>query len=204
MLSIMSIRPENWTETLFASRAQVRLLRVLARDPPKYWTEREAGSAANLSPSTSHLVFQRLHATGLLEARRVGRSHMVRLRPDVRLTARLHEIFTAEARTLDDVMVAAAREVPPNAAAFLFGSTARGEATPQSDLDFLVVAAESETAELTANRVREAVRRVLPAGIQVLALDRRRARQPRFRKLMRTVRREGRRLTKTTLEDVLR
>lgn len=129
---------------------------------------------------------------------------MVRLRPDVQLTARLHEIFTAEARTLDDVLAAAAREVPPNAAAFLFGSTVRGQATPQSDLDFLVVAAESETAELAANRVREAVRRVLPARIQVLALDRRRARQPRFRKLMRTARREGRRLTKTTLEDVLR
>lgn len=190
-------------EGLFASPAQVRLLRVLARDPSKWWTEREAGSAAGLAPSTGHLVFGRLHGTGVLEVRRAGRSHSVRLRPDLRLTATLRAMFQAEAATLEEMLAAAARETPTTVALYLFGSTARGDAAPESDLDLLVVGRDADAVDATAARVREAVRRIVPANVQVLALDRRRARQPRYRSLLANVRREGRQLGKASLENVL-
>jgi hypothetical protein len=146
----MSIRPENWIEGLFASPAQVRLLRVLARDPSKWWTEREAGSAAGLPPSTGHLVFRRLHGTGVLELRRAGRSHSVRLRPELRLTVLLRELFQAEAATLEEMLAAATREARGSVAIYLFGSTARGEAAPESDLDLLVLGRDPEAADAAA------------------------------------------------------
>lgn len=198
----MVIRPEMWLETALGSPHQIRLLRVLARDPAKYWTEREAAAEAGLAQSTANQVFRRLTATGLLEVRNAGRSHLVRLHREYEIARRIIDLLQAEMATLDKVLAQAASKVPKGVAVYVFGSTARAEAKPTSDVDVFVAAPSADAAEAAADAIRAEIRRVLPARVEVIALDRRASKQPRYRPLLENIRREGRRLTNTSLAEV--
>lgn len=200
MLCLMSIHPTTWMEQVFASPAQIRLLRVLARDPSKSWTEREAGAAAGLPPSTSHQVFQRLLSTGLLEIRRAGRSHIVRLRGQILLANKLHELFEDESQTLDAALQDAIQQMPESVSVYLFGSSAREEARASSDVDVLIVGPTRDAAESAADRVHSVLRQAFPAKVQVVALARSEARQRRFQSLLRAVLLEGRHLAGPSLK----
>jgi DNA-binding transcriptional ArsR family regulator len=200
----MSIHPTSWMEVAFASASQVRLLRVLSHAPNVYWTEREAAREAHLAPSTAHEAFQRLYGTGLIESRRAGRSTLLRLREDLDVNQRLVAMFKQEEETLAGLLDAAAHAAPPKAVLYLFGSTARGDETPLSDIDLLVIASDDAVVQDAAAKVRAAVRRFAPVHLNVLALSRAAARGPRYRGLLRQVAKDGRRLSRVGLDEVLR
>lgn len=202
MTVCMVIRPEGWVETVLGSPHQIRLLRVLARDPAKYWTERQAAAEAGLAQSTANQVFRRLTATGLLEVRKAGRSHLVRLHREYGIARRIIGLLREEMATLDKALAKAASRVPKGVAIYLFGSTARGDAKPTSDVDVFVAAPTAEAAEAAAAAIRAEIRRVLPAHVAVIALDQRAAKQPRYQPLLENIRREGRKRTNISLEEV--
>lgn len=197
----MSIRPETWIQTAFGDTPQIRLLRVLATDRTRQWTEREAGSAAGLPASTTHATFRRLHASQLLELQRAGRSHLVRLRTDLQINQWLEELFRRERETLERALRAAAETLPAAHDLYLFGSTARAEAGPESDVDLIVIGPSREEAEEAADSVRRAIRSFLPTRVAIIALGRRESGLARYRRLMGNVRRDGRRIAGKRARD---
>lgn len=196
------MRPERWLEELFSSRARIRILRLLARDPQKSWTEREIAAAVGMSPNSVNLALRARGMTEILSSRRHGRSHVVRLRDDLRLVRTLRTVFQLEERTWRDLQEAIRRAVPRGAACYLFGSTARQEAGLESDIDLLVAATTQDEADEAAFRVQRAARRVFPARLSVLAVDKRWLRTRRGHPLLRSIQQEGRPLSATTLEAI--
>lgn len=196
------MRPERWMEELFSSKARIRILRLLTRDPPKSWTEREIAAAVGMSPNSVNLALRTRGMTEILSSRRHGRSHVVKLRDDLRLLKTLQAIFRLEERTWLDLQQAIRRAVPPGAACYLFGSTARKEAGPHSDIDLLVAAATQREADEAAFRVQRAAQRVFPAPLSILAVDKRWLRTRRGHPLLRSIQEEGQSLSATTLEAI--
>lgn len=197
------MRPENWMNDLFGSPSRVRVLRVLARDVARSWTERELAKALGLSPNTVNLVSRGLRNQGILDFHRVGRSHSIRLRPDLKISQRLGEVFHQEEELWNDLKNAIMGAVPPGVACQLYGSAARGTASSSSDVDLLVVAESLDDAQQVAAGVRSAAAAVVPAGFEVVALDRATARRRRRSRFLQNVVREGQSLSTTKLEELL-
>lgn len=190
-------------DDLFGSRARVRLLRLLSRDPKRVWTEREAAQALGMSPNSINLAAKDLRGQGILDFHRLGRSHAIRLREDLRLSQSLETLFLQEAQLWQDMKKAIHSVVPAGAACHLFGSTARGTASTASDMDVLVVGESKAIADEVAAKVRAAATGVMPVSLEVLSMDRRTARRRRRSPLFQNILREGRTLSTTKLEELL-
>ena len=196
------MHPLFWLEEAFGSRAKVRVLRTLAEDPRRTWTERELAHASRLSPNTVNLAARALAKAGLLDVRRLGRTHAVQLRGSA-ATEALRGFFVEEAGMMALVEDRIRHAVPPGCAAYLYGSTLWGVPEAGSDVDLLLVAEDDALAEQAAGDVLALVPNVFPARLEIIALGRakyrRRARGP----LMRRIAREGRPLGPKRLEDFL-
>lgn len=197
------LRPETWLEQVFATPLQVRLLRLLHRDVRKFWTEREAAATVGSPQPSARKVFRRLERLGLLEVRQAGRAHLVRPPLELALTSCLQDLFRKEAATLPEILKAAAAELPVGVSLYLFGSTARGTATPGSDLDLLVSGPSRESTEAAAQGVRRAVRGYAPIPTNVAALAHAELRKPRYRRLAASILRGGRLVAGPDLSEVL-
>lgn len=197
------MRPETWMEDVLGSRSKVRILRLLSGDPGRSWTEREVAASVSMSPNTVNLAVRDLRDLGLLEFRRVGRTHLLRLLPGTEIAGALRETFDRERRVWKRVEAAIARAALPRTACYLYGSSARGTAGGDSDIDLLVVASTQEKAEEAAHRIRAAVAAVFPARLDVIPLGADAARSRSRGPLLKSVLREGRPLTPTRIEGFL-
>lgn len=196
------MHPLSWLEEAFGNRARVRVLRALAADPRRAWTERELAEAVHVSPNTVNLAVRALAQAGLLDVRRIGRTHAVELRPSAAVDA-LKGFFVEERRMMELVEARIRDALPPGCAAYLYGSTLQGNPGADSDVDLLIVADEDTLAEQVAGDIGTLVPAVFPARLEIVALGRakyrRRARGP----LMRRIAREGKPVGPRRLEDFL-
>lgn len=110
-------------------------------------TRRQLAARAGVSPGHASTVIDDLIASGLVTEQRAGRSSLVRLN-----RAHLAAESILALHTLRGRLIARLRDDlsswPDVRAAWLFGSVARGDATPASDIDLLIVADDLESAEL--------------------------------------------------------
>lgn len=188
---------------MFGNRARIALLRLLALERSRVWTAREAARRLGVSPATTNDAAKALRDAGILDFQKVGASHGIRIRGDLKVGRLVLAFFEQERRATDEWREAIAAAVPPGTACYLYGSTVRGTAADRSDVDLLVVAPSQDQAEEVAARVRVAANRVIPAPLEILALDRQRARRQRDSPLLRSIRKEGAPLTATRLEALL-
>lgn len=197
------MRPETWITEVFGTKAKTDVLRLLARDPHRTWTEREIAKVLSLSPNTVNLAARDLRNLGILEFHKIGQSHSIRLEPHLGISQRIGDVFDREADIWNDLQRSIRDVVPTGAACQLYGSTARGTATRTSDVDLLVVADSLEEAQELASRIRSAAAAVLPTALEIVALDRATARRRKHGRFMKNVLRDGHALSKTTLEELL-
>ena len=125
---------------LFRSAGAVRVLRALAHHGGLLAVP-TLERAAGLTNAGVHRVVRALADTGVVRTEGQGRVTGYRLDPDHPLVPAIAALFAAEDaradRVLDAVRAAAAPHQPE--AVWLFGSAARGEDLPGSDVDIAVV-----------------------------------------------------------------
>ncbi len=125
---------------VLGSSIRLRLLRALWRFWPRGLTGRELARAIRASPSRVISELGSLESEGVIFKEVAGRSHVWRLAEGHQLFPALRSLFRAEAsvrpaliselqRTLQDL---------PVEKAMLFGSVARGDSGPQSDVDLWI------------------------------------------------------------------
>jgi len=106
--------------------------------------------AARVDPVSVRSALRDLEALGLVETQGGPRSRLYHLNARDSLSGPIRQIFKREmARwsSLEDGLRLAARELGPRpTAAWLFGSSARREDLPQSDIDVMLVADEQHLA----------------------------------------------------------
>lgn len=194
------MHPQHWMEEAFGSPSRVRILRLLSQEPTRVWTGREIARRIGMSPNTVSSSLTRLRQAGLLEFRAIGASHAVRLRQDLVVSATLQEAFQMEAALLRRMKEAISSAIAPGTACYLFGSTARGDAHRESDVDLLVVAKTKNKAEEEAHRVFLAARNVVPTRVRVLPMSAAEYRAHRDQPAYRDIPKAGERLSDTPLE----
>lgn len=190
-------------DNLFGSKSKVRLLRLLSKDPKRVWTERELAKALGMSPNNINISARELRNAGVIDFHRIGRSHAVRLRADLKLAQSLEAVFYQESLLWEDWKSAVSGVVPVGATCVLYGSTARGTASAESDIDLVVVADSRPAAEEVASKVRAASATLMPLPLEIIALDRATARRRKRSSFFRGILRDGQPLSLTKLEELL-
>jgi predicted nucleotidyltransferase len=126
------------TETLFSSAAFERVVIFFLVHPDAALHVRSLQRQLGLGMRSLQAELARLVQRGLLDARREGNRSVFRINaghPGWNALRAMVRNFGDPAQ----VVHVALSTVPGIDAAFIFGSTARGEATPESDVDLLVV-----------------------------------------------------------------
>lgn len=192
-------------DDLFASRSHVRVLRALAGSPRGLAVSgRDVARRAGISHPRAAEVLSELAAQGVVRMDRRPGAHAYQLEEQHVLAERLRGLFEWEARLYDELLSVLRTEIVRADAgvreAYLFGSVARGQATPRSDIDLAVVAPDRDPDDVVArlSAVEELVRRRFGNELSVLARSRPVERPARGRRVARSawdrIAAEGRRL----------
>jgi hypothetical protein len=140
---------------VLGTRAKVDLLRVLtARGAPL--SQRELARRAGVTLRSAQAALADLYALGIAEKLEGGRDHLTLLNPKHTLAPALVALYGAEAelqRGLRHALATlASGERKPPMGMYLFGSVARAEETPDSDVDVLLIARDAAHRELLMDR----------------------------------------------------
>lgn len=135
-------------DDILGTPTAVRLLRAWTESPHRTFTGRELAAQASVHPNRAHAVLRRLEEAGLAERRVIGRAHAWSLLTDHHLVRPLQRLFDEERKAgeaLAGRVRAVLEKVPGVRRVVLFGSVARGDERPWSDLDLLVVVDSAAT-----------------------------------------------------------
>jgi len=132
-------------DTMLGSIGAVRVLRILTASPEPL-APSVVADRTGLQRAAVGIILHRLAATGIVTPVGSGRRPYFRMEPRHPFASVLGHLFAEERRRSDAVLDLIRRAVsdlkPPPIAAWLVGSAARGEDTPSSDVDVVVVTAD--------------------------------------------------------------
>ncbi len=181
------------TEGVLGSTLKVRTLRVLRRYRGREFTTRELAREVGASDVGVGRALDDLEAYDVVRRRRIGRSYAVRANPDSALFQAAAPLFDREeeigAQFRRVVQRWCAREDVEYAA--LFGSAARGELGPESDVDLLVVSRSAKRLSDALPDLEEETRRLIGRPLSPLVLEPDEFRRARASTLGEELRREG-------------
>jgi predicted nucleotidyltransferase len=152
-------------DDLLGTRSHVRVLRTLHRLLPGIaLSGRDIARRSGVSHPSATAGLRTLADAGLVRIRRSRRADYYEMNRDHVLAADMARLFDQEDR-LRDALVAFIREQLmrhelPVSEAYLFGSAARGERQPTSDIDLALIAApdvKSEVEEAAFGPIAEAI-----------------------------------------------
>lgn len=140
---------------ILGNTGNVRVLRALWMYGGPLSTTQLA-TETNMTPQGVRLVLDGLQAYELIEVLGQGRSQLYQRRTEHPWAPQLHALFWTEREKWDDMLTAVRKVLEENdavVAAWLYGSVARGEDRPRSDVDFAVLLKSAEAEPM----VREAL-----------------------------------------------
>lgn len=144
-------------DDLLTGTAPLRGLRVIARMEGSEFTAGELVRRSGLVPSQAWSLLHRLRTQGMVTVRYVGRTAVWRAEPKNQILTALRGLLEVEDGLWDAVMEQVRRDLrsTPATRAVVFGSAARGEERPGSDLDlFVEVPSEPEKERLQGPLLR--------------------------------------------------
>ncbi len=139
----------DYIETLLGSKVKVKILRTLNKHSGKEFTTRELASHIKVSHTGVRKALNDLYEMNAIRIKVIGKSHTVSLNGGSYAASLIDKIFQAEAETLPELAKLLGRSLrdPSVTSATIFGSVARGEEEPLSDIDLLILTDDKERAE---------------------------------------------------------
>jgi predicted nucleotidyltransferase len=130
----------NTLDGIFSSPSAVKVLRVL-KNSVIGLTGRQIAYYAGITHQTAHNTLANLEAMKVVSRTIGGASHLFLLERDNYITKKIIEkIFDAETEYKEEILSLIIKYLNKNTVSvILFGSVARREETPQSDLDLCIV-----------------------------------------------------------------
>jgi len=134
----------------------ISILRTMHSNVEKWCYTRELAKLAHVSTWVVSKEFSKLVKEGMVQKRSEGREKFFKLNLTNPRMRKLCELFETERReefykekrrlawALEDFIKRVSDFVPEVQSIILFGSAARGQATPRSDIDILILAPNSE------------------------------------------------------------
>lgn len=169
-------RPLDW---LFAAPSHIGVLRAI-KDAPEGMSGRAVARAAGLNHEACRMALVRLETLGIVTRILTDRTQLVRLNRANELVSRgLLPLFRTESELKEEVYSLIRRTFRGCAKTVtVFGSVARGEERPESDMDLLIVIAgkDDDAVHERASDLRAAVLRRYGIEISPLVVTLRHAR----------------------------
>lgn len=191
MVTVATMIP---TEALLGTPLKIRILRFLARYPDRTFTQRELGRFVGASHVGVGKALEDLLAYDIVRRQVVGRAYGVSANRDSALFTEVANLFEAEKAMLGRLRNEVrrwCRRHPEVLYAALFGSYARGQAGPRSDIDLLLVARNPQALEKDLDSLREAARTLLGRPLAPLLATPQEIARRRNSTLLRAIRSEG-------------
>jgi len=202
-------------DEVLGTTTKVRLLRVLLRlGSPVSAREAQRLAGVRSSQALGQALAQ-LTQLGVLDRQVVGNVHLYAVRSGFTLEAPLRALFEAESERPDHLYEIVSEAIHGMSAAeevrgvILFGSAARGEARPDSDVDLLVTIRNEEGMGRAEDAMRQAEEQAaerlgLRLSPYIITVPRLRERHRAGDPLMLSIEREGRRFFGDSFEEMLR
>lgn len=158
------MRINNPLDDIFHNKNNVRILRHLVLFPSKVITGRGIARELDMNHATCIRALDSLVDVGAISRKTVGKSSVYEVPDDtVFYNDLLKPLFEKEASLLDDLVGIVSKGIKQRIqSVYVFGSTARGEDTPASDVDLVLIlkaeADKEKVEEVIAENEREAYR----------------------------------------------
>jgi len=152
----------NYLEELLGSRTKIKILRALNRHKGKEFTIRELANYIKISHTGVHKTLNDLYNMNAVTLKSIGKSHTVALNQESHIADLLDILYGFEEGTLRELQKMIKSKLCNQASiesAAIFGSIARREENPLSDIDLLIVSSDREKAEDTVSELRVEVSR---------------------------------------------
>lgn len=188
-------------ERLLSSQTAVRTLRVLLELPGREMTGRQIAALAHAPPLRVIERLRQFEREGLVTWRAVGPAHVWRLESGhvlVPALAALFEIDSQAKNALRRSLRKWVERLPGIVEARLFGSLARGDERPESDIDLLLVVKDracKAAVQAAVASLRDELRSRFGNPLQVIVLTTGELRRRPRRAFLGPARREGENLT---------
>ena len=166
------------TDVIPGHRGVVLAVLLRLREPV---TGRELAAQAGVPPATARRIIDDLAEAGLVDLRPAGRAIGVRLNRQHLAVPALEQLAAMRALLIERLRASISAWCFPAAAAWMFGSAARGDGDRHSDIDLVVVALgeKSDAWETQTGDLASLIRTSTGNDVQVLDYSKR-----EFRKLV--------------------
>jgi predicted nucleotidyltransferase len=152
----------QYLETLLGSRTKIKILRTLHRHRGKEFTIRELADFIGVSHTGVRKTLNDLYELNVISLKAIGNSHIVSINTFSHLLALMDIIFEYEEETLSHLKESIRESLCGKdyiKRVLLFGSVARMEEEPRSDIDILIVTDDKERAEDTVSELQSELSR---------------------------------------------
>lgn len=149
----------NLAETLLGSKVKIKVLRTLWKYKEKEFTIRELAKFLEISHTGIKKVLDELEKTNVVKLRTLGKSHAFKLNANSYAARIVEDVFEKEAKALSELQETLRKELTSSwvTSAALFGSLAKAEETPLSDIDLFIVTENRKKAEETIAELQKDV-----------------------------------------------
>ena len=149
----------NYLEMLLGSRVKVKILRTLCRHRGKEFTVRELADFLNVSHTGVRKALDDLHRLNAIRIRVIGKSHAIAVNAESYAAGLVDGMFRMEEETLSELVKLIRKRLSEStiASALIFGSIARGEEEPLSDIDLFILTKNKEEAEVVISELQREV-----------------------------------------------
>jgi predicted nucleotidyltransferase len=193
------MRFHHIAETLLTSPARIAVLKTLLKSPGREWTGREMARASSVSAPQAMDALYRLYDEAVVRQRRAGRVSLWALEEHHFLAEKLRPLMDVDNASTRELTAALEVALKGSGAleAILFGSVARGDEDPNSDVDILVVFPGKRRAAAWTSTLRDLESQILSRfgnPVQALVYTAQQAKGGARARIREVARREGRAL----------
>jgi len=138
-------------ESLIGSKSRVKVLTLFLLNPGKRFYVREVERLTGENINSIRRELRNLEAIGLLKSERAGNLRYYSVNQDFNIYPELRDIFL-KTEGAAEILGQGISPLGDIKSAFIYGSYARGEAGPSSDIDIMVIGTVDEDALIMAIR----------------------------------------------------
>ena len=154
------MRFTRYIEEILATKSDIKILRTLFRYPTKEFSENELARVAQVGQKTVNRAMPKYVSYGIVSVRTIGRANIYTLNSRHYVTEQLRSLFRAEERSkqeLKRLLSDAFCDDKTVISLEIFGSIAKGQEEPTSDVDVFILTRDKESAEKKLQKVGETV-----------------------------------------------